>query len=806
MSEIPCQWTGPVTQRTKSEGRMLLKLTVSWRAQVSRLAGLLFGAGLASAPVAGWAQEMLPEIPREPVDFVGRTAAESPPPTWPGATIKSAPEGAPNVFVLMLDDVGFGVTSTFGGPVPTPNLDALAAGGLRYNQFNTAALCSATRAALLTGRFQTNVNVANANNLATGYDGYTTVIPKSAGSVAEILKQNGYSTAAFGKWHLIPEWEESQAGPFDHWPTGMGFQHYYGFLGADASQWAPALVENTTNITRPNDPNYILDRDLADRAVKWISEQKQIAPDRPFFVYFTPGTAHAPHHAPAEWLAKFRGKFDGGWDKMREETFARQKTLGIIPRDAVLTPRPAFLPAWASLTPERRQVYALHFEAFAAQIAFLDSQLGRVLDQLRADGTFDNTLFIYINGDNGSSAEGGPEGLLYEQSFINRFDDSFEYMKSRGSEIGGPNLYSHYAAPFAWAGNTPFQYYKQTSHFGGVRNGMVVSWPARIRGRGDVRSQFHYVTDVVPTILEAAGVQEPSTLNGIAQKPLDGISFGYSFDNPAEPSHRRTQVFSMLQNLAIYNDGWWAGTRPAKTPWELTRGRKISLDDRVWELYNISNDFSQSRDLSKSNPAKLKQMQQLFWAEAARNNILPIHDINEGAAGRPSLTGNRTVFKFLPGLTRLPEGAAPRFIGRSYSIEADVVTDPGSDGVLMAQGGRFGGHALYIKDGRPMFHYNAIGQRQYVIRSPEPLSPGAHKVAAAFAIDSDAIGAGGTLTLSVDGQIVATGRVDRTLSAWVSHSEGLDVGEDTITPVTEDYAADRSKFSGTLKQVTVTLK
>ena len=740
------------------------------------------------------------EVPAElPVPHQVTTEPQSP--VW--LRNPEAPKGAPNVLLIMTDDVGFSAASTFGGAIPTPAFDQLARNGLRYNRFNTQGICSPTRAALLTGREGHSVNLGTITNFATGFRGYNGVIPKSAASVAEVLKQNGFSTAAFGKWHLTPDWEESQMGPFDRWPTGMGFEYYYGFLNGDTSQWAPSLVENTVFVEPPaDDPAYIFDEDMANRAINWLGRQHEITPDKPFFMYYAPGTAHTPHHVPKEWLEKFRGKFDAGWDRLRQETFERQKKMGIIPGDAELTPRPDFLPAWESLTADQKKLYARLFEAFAAQLAFCDHQIERVLQHLRSTGQLENTLIIYIQGDNGSSGEGGERGLLYEQSFLNRYQEDFDYFLSRIDEIGGPDLYQHFPAAWAWATNTPFQYFKQvSSHFGAIRNGMVVSWPARIQGSG-LRQQFLHVSDVMPTILESAGVRMPDTVNGAEQMPLDGISFQYTFSQPDAASRRGTQLFEVGQNLGIYHEGWWAGTRPTKMPWDMTKPGGTPIEERKWELYNVATDFSQAHDLSTSNPVKLQEMQNLFWSEAAKNHILPLHDQSVGTAGRPSLGSARRVFTYTPGTYRVPHDAAPPVVGRSYEITADlIVPEGGANGVLVAQGGRFGGYSFYLDEGRPAFHYNALGERQYAIKAPSPLGPGAHKLMARFQADSSRPGAGGELSIFADGKRVAGGRIEHTLQLWISHSEGLDVGKDTLTPVTEEYTVRGSKFTGIINNI-----
>lgn len=737
----------------------------------------------------------------------GLTAADSSLPRWPQSP--RAPDRAPNVVLIMTDDVGFGASSTFGGPIPTPTFEALARSGLRFNRFNTAAICSPTRASLLTGRNPHNVGVGLVTNLPTGYEGYTSVIPRSAGTVAQVLRANGYNTAMFGKSHITPEWEQSTAGPFDRWPTGLGFEYFYGFLGADTSMFAPALVVNTTPIEPPhNNPAYHLDADLADRAINWINHQQAIAPSKPFFIYYATGAAHAPNHAPPEWVARFRGRFDSGWDQLRTDIFMRERALGVIPTDAAMAPRPESLPAWDSLSPDQRRVYSRFMEAYAAALAYADAQIGRVIEAVRRSGELDNTLIIYIQGDNGASAEGRIGGSLFEQSGINGFRESPDYVLSHIDDIGGPNAYSLYPGGWGWAMNAPFPWSKRiASHFGGTRNAMVISWPRRIRDSGGLRGQFHFVSDIMPTILDAAGVQAPTELDGVTQLPLDGVSMFYTFDHADAPSRRRTQIFEIMQNFAIYQDGWVAASRPTSTPWDTTASSDIPLEERTWQLYDTNTDFSEAFDLAESQPDRLARMQQLFWAEAARNHILPIHGTTEGAAGAPSFANDRRTFTYLPGTTRVPERAAPPIVGRSFSISADVIIPPGgANGVLVTQGGRFGGYAFYLAGGRPTFHYNAVGERQYTIRSDRSLTPGRHRLVASLQPDSNSPRAGADVTISSDGRTIARGRVDATLSTWISHSEGFDVGEDTITPINGDYTIPESRFTGTLDLLTIHLE
>ncbi|MGE0666504.1 MAG: sulfatase-like hydrolase/transferase [Sphingomonadales bacterium] len=771
-----------------------------------RIAATAATASMVLQPVAATSQSVLPAPEAPPQKFVGRTVAESGTPSWPAQ--RQAPRGAPNVLLILTDDVGFASTSTFGGPVPTPAFDALAKDGLRYNQFHTTALCSPTRAALLTGRNPQNVAMGTVENMAAGYDGYNTVIPKSAGMVSEVLRQHGYSTAAFGKWHLTPQWEQSQAGPFDRWPTGQGFEYFYGFLASDTSMWNPAAFEGTKPIDpAAGHPGYHFDNDMATHAIDWIREQRSLAPSKPFFAYYAPGTAHTPHHAPKEWLEKFRGKFDQGWDKVREESFARQKAAGVIPAGTKLTPRPAELPAWDSLSADQKRLYARQMEAYAASVAYMDHEIGRVIQSLKDSGEYDNTLIIFIQGDNGSSAEGGMNGLMFQQSRINGYKEDLAYMVTRIDDIGGPMLYNHFGAAWGWAMNTPFQYYKQVAgYFGGTRNGVVISWPKAIKDKGGLRSQFHYVTDIAPTIYEAVGVDAPAELNGVPQKPIDGIGMEYSFA-ASGPSRRMIQHFEMVGNRGIYADGWVAAMKPYRTPWGITSAADSDPNEQPWELYNVARDFSEADDLSKQNPKKLREMKELFWAEAGRNNVLPLRTDFTTQKDMPSLTTGRTVFTFPAGAVRISQDTAPHIVNRSWSVSADVtVPEGGAHGVIATQGGRFGGWGFYVKDGRPVFHYNALDPRRYTVTAPEPLTPGTHKVMARFASDGGKFGPGGVLRLFVDGNQVAQGKIEHTLGNWISHTEGLDIGLDTGTPISEDYAVTDSKFSGGLEKVTITLE
>jgi len=764
-----------------------------------KLGSVIFVAMLVGTPAMGAVQGN--GTPK----FYGRTVEESSPPAWPA--LPRAPKGAPNILLIMTDDVGFGSSSTFGGPVPTTTFDQLAAGGLRYNQFNTAAICSPTRAALLTVRNPQEVGVGYVTNWPTGYDGYNSVIPKSAGTVAQILKENGYNTAMFGKGHVTPEWEMSQAGPFDRWPTGLGFQYYYGFLGADTSEFEPTLVENTTPVDAPRTPNYHLDRDLADHAIHWIAQQKAAAPDRPFFIYYASGTAHAPNHAPSEWLDRFRGKFDEGWDKLREQIVAREKALGVVPANADDSPRPAGLPRWESLSPTEKHLAERHMEAFAASLAFADNQIGRVVDYLRRSGQFDNTLVIYIQGDNGASAEGSFSGRIAEQSALNGFPEPLDYAENRADEIGTKTTYPLNTGGWGWAMNAPFPWAKRyASHFGGTRNGMVISWPAVIKDKGGLRTQFHHVSDIMPTLLDVAGVSAPAALDGIAQQPITGISMRYTFNQGAAPSQRKEQVFAVAGNLSFYKDGWVVASRQAATPWDRSKAPYLSIDQRTWELYDTRTDFSEAHDLAAQNPGKVAQMKDLFWVAAARANILPIHPDEGGQAGRPYLSAGRTVFEYGPEVSHIPAGAAPEAVNRSIAISADVtVPQTGATGVLVADGGRFSGYALFLDQGRLTFTYNGTPPRVYRVTSSAPVPPGRHRLVADFKYDGG-IGGPATLVLSLDGREIGRGRIEHSNPVLISHTEGLDVGRDSISPVDQAYSVETSKFTGQIENLTITLR
>jgi arylsulfatase len=764
-----------------------------------------------TAPSA-WAQEVLPDPPQPFKGKIGRTAKESTP-DFPKAI--TAPKGAPNVLLILTDDVGFGAPSTFGGAIPTPTFDRLAKAGLRYNTFHTTALCSPTRAALITGRNHHTNATGVITEMATGFPGYNSLMSKSSGTVGEILKQNGYNTSWYGKNHNVPDWQSSQAGPFDLWPTALGFEYFYGFIGGDTDQWHPAIFDGTKPVEAPpNDKNYHLDADLADHAIAWIRQQNALAPDKPFFAYYAPGLTHAPHHAPKEWIAKFKGQFDQGWDKLREETFARQKQMGVIPANARLTARPQEIPAWDSLTADQKRLFAHMMEVYAGSLAYCDNNIGRVIAAVEETGELDNTLIVYIQGDNGASAEGTLQGLANEVGVAaNGVVETLPYLLSMMDELGGPLTYNHYPVGWAHAMDTPFQWTKQVaSHFGGTRNGLVISWPKRIKQTGEVRSQFSSVIDIVPTILEAAGVKAPTMINGVKQTPIEGTSLVYSFDNAKAPTRHQTQYFELLANRGVYDNGWMANTSPLRLPWAKVAPGVASAnpDDFKWELYNIAEDFSQSNDLAAKNPAKLKELQAIFEREAKKYNVFPLDASFAERADvsiRPSLTRGRSTFTYHPGIVRVPEGAAPDLKNKSFTVTAEVeIPEGGAQGVIITQGGRFGGWGMLLMDGKPRFDYAFSNQPQhkYRVASNEKLAAGKHTIKLDFKYDGPGYGKSATGTLSVDGRQVAQGKIERTIPVRFSLDETMDVGEDTGTPVVEDYVNKMPfKFTGVLKKVVI---
>ena len=765
---------------------------------------LVLGAALAS-PAA--AQEVLPAPSAPFKGQIGLSAKDSQP-DFPQPV--QAPRAAPNIVVVLLDDVGFSASSPFGGPINTPTLDRLAKNGLRYTQFHTTALCSPTRAALLTGRNHHSAHTGGVMEIGTGFPGYDTLMGKDTATVAEILKQKGWNTAWFGKNHNVPDWQTSQAGPFDLWPTGLGFERFYGFVGGETNQWRPAVFDGTRPIEPYlGKPDYNFDYDIADQAIEWVRNQKAVAPDRPFFLYYAPGATHSPHHPKKEWIAKYKGRFDQGWDKVREETLARQKQLGVVPVNAQLTTRHKEIPAWGSLNAQQKQLFAYMMEVYAGYLEQTDYNVGRVLEAIAQLGQLDNTLVIYIVGDNGASAEGSLQGSLNEMMWANGINEDYEEILKRKDDLGTWKTHNHYPVGWAHAMDAPFQWAKQVaSHYGGTRNGMVIAWPARIRHQGGIRSQWHHVIDIVPTILEVTGLQQPSSVNGVAQRPIEGVSMAYSFDYPEAPSAHRTQYFEIVGNRAIYHDGWMASTTPVSTPWSSFEPTMDVITGYTWELYHVAEDFSQAVNLADKHPDKLRELQLLFYAEAARYNVLPLDHSRAGrfdVSIRPSLTRGRTAFTYYGTLTRIPEGSAPDVKNKSFRITAHLVLPEGdAQGVVLTQGGLSGGYALLFKDGKPLFHYNLANVAHDTIAAKDALAPGRHILEFDFKYDGGGIGKGGIGTLSVDGKQVAQGRIARTMPIRFSFDETFDVGADTGTPVNLDYDVP-FPFTGTIEKVTVDL-
>jgi arylsulfatase len=719
------------------------------------------------------------------------------------------PAGAPNIVIVLLDDVGFGAAGTFGGPVPTPTIDALAAEGLRYNSFHTTALCSPTRAALLTGRNHHVVNTGSITEYATGFDGYNSIIPKSTATIAEVLRQNGYNTAAFGKWHNTPVWETSSAGPFDRWPTGMGFEKFYGFMAGEAHQYYPGLFDGTTPIERPEHAaKYHLTTDLVDQAVNWMNAQKALAPDKPFFVYWAPGATHAPHHVYPEWVKPFEGKFDQGWDRLREEIFARQKSLGVIPADAKLTPRHESIPAWDSLSPEKKKIASRLMEVYAGFLAQTDAEVGRLVKGVKDLGVWDNTLFIYIVGDNGPAPAGGVDGVFNEMVSLNGLREDPAVVMSKLKEFGGPKANNEYPVGFAWALAAPFQFTKQfAGYLGGIRNPMVVTWPNRIKDHGGLRSQFHHVIDIAPTLYEVTGIPAPRLVNGVTQQPLDGASFAYSFTDAKAASPRKTQYFEIMGTRGIYHDGWLASTYHDKLPWK--PGPVPPFDQDRWELYNLDQDFSQAVDLAAKNPEKLEEMKKLFLSEAARNHVLPLDDRGPArvVGARPTIVGDRKSFSFRAGSVRMPEDIVRTTFNRSYSITADIeVPAKGAkEGVVVASGGYFAGFSMYLQQGKPKFTYNYFGSKYTTLEGKNALPAGKASLRYEFAYDGGGLGKGGAAKLYANDVLVAEKRIDATVPLGFSADETLDVGIDTGTPAADTYTG-TFPFTGKIGTVTFNLK
>ena len=747
----------------------------------------------------------IPEPTRKPITTLDARKSTAP----PRFEVK-APAKAPNVLIVLIDDMGFGQSSAFGGPIQMPTVERLADNGLRYNHFHTTALCSPTRAALLTGRNHHTNNLGSVTDTATAFPGQTGQRPNSVAPLAEMLRLNGYSTAAFGKSHETAGWEVSPSGPTDRWPTRSGFDKFYGFIGGETNQWAPLIYDGMVQVDLPKDPNYHFMTDMTNQAIAWAHYQKALTPEKPFFMYFAPGSTHAPHHVPKEWIAKYKGKFDQGWDSIREQTLVRQKKLGVVPAETTLAPKPEAIKAWEKLTSDEKKLFARQMEVYAGYGEYTDQEVGRLVQAIEGMGQMDQTLIFYLVGDNGASAEGGMNGAFNEMSYFNRVDETVADILTRYDDLGGPMSYNHYAAGWAVAGDTPFTWTKQVaSSFGGTRNGMVAHWPKGITAKGEVRQQFHHVIDIAPTILEAAGLPQPKVVNGTVQTPIEGVSLLYTFKEAAVKTKHKTQYFEIYGNRGIYHDGWLAGT-VHREPWEF-KPRTAILDDK-WELYDTRKDFSLADDLAAKNQAKLKELQQLFLKEAVKYHVLPIDDrflerADAATAGRPDLMAGRRSMTVYPGMTGMSENVFINTKNRSHTITAEVeISDGNSNGVILAQAGRFGGWSLYVKDGKPTYTYNWLGLQRYSVAAPGALPAGKATITYEFVSDGGGMGKGGMGTLSVNGQKIAEGRIERTQCCIFSLDEGADVGVDEGTTVAEDYKDHDNKFTGQIHSVIIELK
>jgi arylsulfatase len=724
----------------------------------------------------------------------------------------SAPEGAPNVVIILIDDLGFGATSTFGGPIPTPTLDRLAKGGLRYNNFHTTALCSPTRVALKCGRNHHTANAGSIMETATAYPGNTGKIPNSVAPLAEMLRLNGYSTGAFGKWHETAAWETSVSGPFDRWPTHQGFDKFYGFIGGETDQWSPLIFDGVVRVNPPLKEGYHFTEDMTDQAIGWIKAQQSLTPDKPFFTYFATGATHAPHHVPQEWIEKFHGQFDTGWDVVRQGSYERQKEAGIIPANTKLPPRPEDIKAWSTLSQDERRLFARQAETFAGFVAHTDHHIGRLVDAIESIGEMENTLIFYIAGDNGSSAEGGMVGMFNEMTYFNGVQEKVEDLVPLIDKWGSPETFPHMAAGWAVAFDSPFTWTKQVaSDFGGTRNGLVVHWPKGIQGGGGLRTQFGHVIDVAPTVLEAASLPEPVVVNGIPQTPIEGTSLLYSFNDAEAAERHTTQYFEIFGNRAIYRDGWFARTIH-RAPWNT--GVQKPLQEDQWDLYHVHEDFSLANNLADRYPAKVEEMKALFMTEAAKYKVLPIDDrtierVNPATAGRPDLIGSRTSLTLYEGMNGMMENTFINVKNRSKSIVAEIeVPKGGASGAVLVQGGRYGGWSLHLRDGKPAYEYNWLGLERFVVESPTRLFEGKSRVTLDFEYDGGGIGKGGIARLSVDGKQVAEGRIEKTQGYIFSADETADVGIDNQTPVALGigYGPTETKFSGKIDKIVIDVK
>jgi arylsulfatase len=783
--------------------------------------GLAFGLLLITGCNQSTQKTESPESETASVDGLDRTVLPIEEPTYAAITELDArnatapkrfevkaPDKAPNVVVVLIDDIGFGHSSAFGGPIHMPTLERLAAGGLKYNRFHTTALCSPTRTALLTGYNHHSNNAGAIMEVATAFPGNTGIRPQTITPVAEVLRLNGYSTAAFGKYHETPPWEGSVSGPFNRWPTGSGFDKFYGFIGGETNQWHPMVYDGVTRVYPDvESPGYHFTNDMTNQAIAWMNTQQSLTPDKPFYLYFATGATHAPHHAPKEYVEKYKGKFSQGWDKLREETLARQKELGVVPQNTVLARKPSDIKDWDKLTADEKRLFEKQMEVFAGFAEHTDYEVGRLVAALEERGELENTIFFYIVGDNGSSAEGGMIGMFNENTYFNGVQESLDMQMAVIDELGSEKAYNHFAAGWAVAGNAPFTWTKQVaSNFGGTRNGMVLHWPAGIKTKNEVRSQFHHVVDVAPTIYAAAGLPAPRKVNGIEQRPIEGVRMNYSFDNANAEGTRKTQYFEMIGNRAIYHDGWFAATIH-KAPWEAQPRRPLAED--IWELYNIEEDFSLANNLADKNPEKVEELKKKFMDEAVKYNVLPIDDrsierFDPVIAGRPDLMNGRTKLTLYEGAKGIPENAFINVKNTSLTITAEVDVPANANGVIICQGGDFGGWTFYMKDGVPTYFYNWVGLEKYAVAATQKVGAGKHTIQVDFAYDGGR-GGGGTATIMMDGTKIGEGKIAKTNSNTFGIDESADVGTDENTPVNPAYAK-KEKFTGKIKSVTIETK
>jgi arylsulfatase len=755
------------------------------------------------------------QLPAPDQTFGGviKETAEGSKPWWPPRVVP--PKGAPNVLLIMTDDQGYGVTSTFGGVIPTPAMDRIAKAGLRYTQFHSTALCSPTRAALISGRNHHSMGFGVISEMATGYPGYDSVITKDKATIGRILSDNGYATSWFGKNHNTPSYQYSQVGPFDQWPSGMGFEYFYGFNGGETNQWQPFLFLDHTAISPwIGHPGYNLTTDMADEAIKYLKELNAVAPEKPFLLYYAPGGTHAPHHPTPEWIKKISDMhlFDKGWNQLRERIFANQKRLGVIPQGTQLTPWPESLAKWDTLKPDEKKLFIHQADIFAAYVAYTDHEIGRVIQAVEDLGQLDNTLIIYISGDNGTSAEGSTVGTVFDMAAIQAInmpvDAQLKYYNVLGSDQTAP----HMSVAWSWAFDTPFKWTKQVaSFFGGTRQGMCISWPSHIKDVGAIREQFHHMIDIVPTILDVSGISAPQYVDGIKQAPIEGVSMAYTFDsaNAKATSKRQTQYFEMLGNRALYHDGWIAVTPPPQPPWLLGTAPMPPLNEYKWELYNISDDYSENNDLAAQNPDKLKELQGLFMEEAKKYQVLPLDNswLERVVVPRPSAVAGRTEFTYLGEVSGIPYSSAPDLVGKSFKITADVeIPAKGAEGMLNTLGGRFGGYGLYLLKGKPVFTYNLLALERFKWEDPEALTPGKHTVEFDFKYDGPGLAKGGTGVLSVDGKAVVRKTIPHTIPGVMTIDEFFDVGVDTRTPVDDNDYQPPFRFTGKLDKLTINLE